>query len=66
MPILNKLRNNVEQNLDLAGLKSFSSKEAICKNKTKASFILEGLNSTVTHKISISGRSIILYYIVNI
>jgi hypothetical protein len=35
VPILNNLRNNVGKNLDLAGLKSFSSKEAICKNKTK-------------------------------
>ena len=49
MPILNNLRNNVEKNLNLAGLKSFSSKEAICKNKTEVSFILEGFNSVVSY-----------------
>ena len=41
LPIMNNLRNNVEKNLNLAGLKSVSSKEAICKNEVKASCILE-------------------------
>ena len=39
LPVINNLRRNVQKNLNLAGLKSFSSKEAICKNETKSSFI---------------------------
>lgn len=34
-PILNQFRSNIYKNLDLAGLKSLSSKEAVCKNETQ-------------------------------